>query len=389
MILLAILTYIFAILFVTQLRDNENVTDEISDFTTVHGTMWILLLEGILLDGPKDSLDVLVLYSYMLTGCFVLFIGISNFTLVNMLIGIICNVVDEVSKKSKEDAEITSLKNSLIEFLEVHDEDDDRSIKIEEFDLLMKNPIIRVILQAFGVDVSDLNSMKNNIFESPEAVEWNNVDNLNFEGDPDQVVQATATAGSTAQRLTFSKFLRTVLRLRGGNSAKVTDVVDLRDFIKQKLETHRDYMDSRLNFLETELHAFSGGATAVSKESQATLHKRSSGSNKSSQGAVCTLALNGSHAEVSPLRHEALGGDEHLVSRQNELEQRQLALEKELSRSREQLGQQLSDVQKQLNQLCSLFGDGRYPSIGFGLPHQVPREHTSNHNGAGSDDEDV
>merc|ERR1712216_651022 len=53
--------------------------------------------------------------------------------------------------------------------------------------------------------------------------------------------------------LSFGEFLRVVLRLRGGNAVRVTDMVDLREFVKKSLDTHREYMGQRLRLLEQEI----------------------------------------------------------------------------------------------------------------------------------------
>merc|ERR1712066_568403 len=86
-----------------------------------------------------------------------------------MLIGIICNVVDEVSADAKDEADVSYLKNTMLEFLECHDDDNNRAIKREEFRVLLRNPVICLILTRFGVDVDDLRSMESNFFGDTET----------------------------------------------------------------------------------------------------------------------------------------------------------------------------------------------------------------------------
>jgi hypothetical protein len=350
--------------------------------------MWILTIEGVLLDGPKDTLNILVLYSYTLTGCFLFFIAIANFTLINMLIGIICNVVDSVQQKSKEEHEQESLKNALVEFLEVHDEDCDRRLQEQEFDVMLTNGMIKNILRKFGVDVRDLKRLKKSIFELPQEAGENTgekVENKKTKAKHANTSLTIAINGDKenegeTQAMPFSTFLRTVKRLRGTNAAQVSDVVDLRDFIRAALMGLGDFMrntvgPSRPNTQGYTKHVRINEAGEASETIEPV---------DTSQSAVCTSVPDPRRADLSPLRQEAIGGNEQLASRQLQLETRQLALEAELARSREQLGGQLNDVQKQLQHLCSMVEADR--SV-YRLPNQVHSGRTASIDAA-PDDED-
>eukprot|EP00933_Yihiella_yeosuensis_P039485 TRINITY_DN3352_c2_g1_i1.p1 TRINITY_DN3352_c2_g1~~TRINITY_DN3352_c2_g1_i1.p1 ORF type:complete len:806 (+),score=130.17 TRINITY_DN3352_c2_g1_i1:105-2522(+) len=237
LILLLVLLYVFGVVFKTQSEEDEALR---SMFPTVPAAMWVLLLSGTLLDGPSGPLNDVGATSPCLAMVFIVFIFLSSFMVLNMLIGILCDVVHQVALNEKEEAAVQYLKNTLLEILECHDKDNDRQIHRDEFELLMRNPEMHYILTRFGVNVVDLISLKDVLFEDKDAaIEA-------FEGS----LCATREFGSPVppgakplRKLSFGEFLEVVLRLRGGNAAMVTDIVELREYVRQRL----DRMDIRIN----------------------------------------------------------------------------------------------------------------------------------------------
>eukprot|EP00913_Durusdinium_trenchii_P024472 g22974.t1 len=138
-------------------------------------------------------------------------------------------------------AAVAYLKNTLLEILECHDKDNDRQIHRDEFELLMRNPEMHFVLTRFGVNVADLLNLKDVLFE----------DNTEQEEDEEEDEDDTNSHGlNTARRklrkLSFQEFLEVVLRLRGGNSATVTDIVDLREYARHRVRQRFDRMDLRV-----------------------------------------------------------------------------------------------------------------------------------------------
>lgn len=226
LMLLLVLLYLFGIIFKTQAETNPTLE---SKFPGVVTSMWFLLLHGTFLDAVADEVPVLRQESTVLTALFVAFIFLSSFTILNLLIGILCEVVNSVSRKERERAAVEYLKNNLLEILEVHDKEDDRHIRKDEFELLMRNPEMHMILTNFGVDSEDLISLKDVLFDNREA---------QFEGvsDDDEAVLPEAPQAAGPQKISFAEFMELVLRLRGGNGARVRDVVDLREYVRQRMD---------------------------------------------------------------------------------------------------------------------------------------------------------
>lgn len=215
LILLLVLLFIFAVLFVSRAADNEVLGGL---FPSVPTTMWELLMHGVFLDGIGSVLNTIADESYATSMMYLFFVGFSSFTALNLLIGILCDVVSQVTAHERGEAEVAALKGSLLELLELHDKDDDRHVRKEEFDLLMKNPEVRVMLTRFGVDVTDLVALKEFLFEHRSVDAHGHV-----------IV-------NDMEKISFGAFTDIVLRLRGGNTATVKDVVELRDYIQQKCD---------------------------------------------------------------------------------------------------------------------------------------------------------
>lgn len=235
LLLLLVLLFVFGVVFKTQAKEDFPQLEEL--FPSVPATMWVLLLSGTFLDSPSVALNEVGATSGWLVALFLVFIFLSHMMVLNMLIGILCDVVHQVALNEKEEAAVAYLKNTLLEILECHDKDNDRQIHRDEFELLMRNPEMHFVLTRFGVNVADLLNLKDVLFE----------DNTEQEEDEEEDEDDTNSHGlNTARRklrkLSFQEFLEVVLRLRGGNSATVTDIVDLREYVRQRF----DRMDLRV-----------------------------------------------------------------------------------------------------------------------------------------------
>mmetsp|Transcript_45966 Transcript_45966/g.142330 ORF Transcript_45966/g.142330 Transcript_45966/m.142330 type:complete len:396 (+) Transcript_45966:1-1188(+) len=186
-------------------------------------------MHGTLLDSPAHLLiqiyEQVGLFSALL---WLVFIFISSFTVLNMLIGILCEVVAQVSQAEKEESEVAFLKNNLLDILECYDTNNDQTIGEDEFDLLMQNVELHECLMRFGTNIPGIVSLKEVLFEgrvmgtasSPEGAKMKRVPRV----------------------LTFSDFMSVVLRLRGGHNARVTDIVELREYVRH----HFDRLDTSL-----------------------------------------------------------------------------------------------------------------------------------------------
>merc|ERR1712110_974103 len=90
--------------------------------------MWTLLMDGTLLDAPGVVLNRLVHRGEFNTTVaviiFLVFILLSALTVMNMLIGILCEVVNAVAASEKEESDIAVMKNSILLELKKFDDGD-------------------------------------------------------------------------------------------------------------------------------------------------------------------------------------------------------------------------------------------------------------------------
>jgi hypothetical protein len=263
--MLIFLLFVFAIIFKTQSIDDEELSSKFPHLSTC---MYDLLLHGTLLDGPAKTFYDIEEHSPALAALFLGFIFLSSLTVLNMLIGILCDVVCNVSNNEKEEQYAMKLKQTIINLLECYDKNDDKMIGRDEFALLMQNPETRQILRRFDVDVATLLSLQESLFD-PDPTQIEQGSPGATEKDDGKMKRRSTSKEKMAQgskTLTFNEILDVILRLRGGKSATVTDVADLREFVRVRMD-HMEEMhiekQVQLDEMQEELSAVNLRLSAI------------------------------------------------------------------------------------------------------------------------------
>jgi len=211
LILLTIVIYIFSVAF-RHLTDGSSIGDKY--FPTVPFGMKALLLYGILPDQGEiaDELGAEDAF-YLVT--FLIFILMGSLTVMNMLVGVLVEVVSVVSHLEKEQLKVTTVKSKLFDMLNTSGlaADEDMVITRPDFESLLVNPNAAKVIHEVGVDPVALVEFTDHIFSD---------------------------VGKGDEGLTFESFIGWILALRGSNSATVKDVVDLRQFMIQKMSSLED-----------------------------------------------------------------------------------------------------------------------------------------------------
>lgn len=224
--LLVALLYIFAIIFKARCEDTA-----IKDmFPGIASSMWMLLLNGAFMDDLGGVIPPIYEEDWVLAVLFVLFVFLSNLTVLNMLIGVICEVANEVSQQEQQMSSAKLLKNDLNEFLVCFDMDDNNEMGIEEFEFFVRNPDVRRMLERHDIEPNILLSLKNTLFTDKEAMNE----------AKHEVVMKCLESGEDAQKLidqipilfrshTLDEMIDIILRFKGGrgNQATMLDIVDL------------------------------------------------------------------------------------------------------------------------------------------------------------------
>merc|ERR1719188_140831 len=209
MCLLVLIVYTFAIVF-TQLAKGTNLENSIcSDMLT---TMSTLLLGGILPDF-KPTTDAMAAEDIFFAAFFFMFVLLAYVTIMNMLIGVLVEVVSVVASVEKETYQVAAVKRVLQKWAPEADKNDDNMINVDEFkDMLSKDGCAKD-LNDVGVDAIALIDAADFVYRDKDT-------------------------------LTFSELLTVVLGLRGKNECKVQDIVQLRKFLHVELQRMEACLDS-------------------------------------------------------------------------------------------------------------------------------------------------
>merc|ERR1712032_1731760 len=200
--LLVIIIYIFALAF-KQLCDGTVLGEE--RFYSVGQSMRTLFLDAILPDQAaivNETGEESVGFGLLL----MVFILLGSLTVMNMLVGILVEVVSVVSSVENEQLTVNFVKQKLqtLKYSETTESSIDR-ISRHEFEKLLVRPEAAKIIQEVGVDVVGLVDFADVIFQD-------------------------------ADELSFGEFMGLILQFRGTNNATVRDIVDLRKFMTQELQ---------------------------------------------------------------------------------------------------------------------------------------------------------
>lgn len=217
LVLLFVAVYMFAIAF-RQLTDGTPLGAK--HFSTVIAAMHTLFLDGTLLDGTgqlvRDLLDeswvyVLVLY---------VFVTLAALMVMNMLIGVLCEVVSAVAAAERDSISVATVKEGITNMISRGglDTDGDNMISKAEFNAILYDQDAIRLLNSVDVDTYGLVDLSDFIFSS---------------GDDTQ----------EETQLSFEEFIDIVLSLRGSNTATVKDVVELRKIIMERFKNIEGKLD--------------------------------------------------------------------------------------------------------------------------------------------------
>lgn len=253
---LTVLLYVAAVGF-RQMTQGSDVGDEW--FTSVPASMHTLLLHGTFQDDITGIARDLQDKAPLLLIPFYMYGLLSAITLMNMLIGILCEVVSNVATdetNSRTAAKVKAVFNNLMKNCAI-DEDADGQISKAEFLGLLGNPKAVRVLETAGIDTVGLAGLADLFFEGEDGTE---------------------------NTLTHEGLMTIITDLRGTNTATVKDVVDLSKVVK----THFLAMDKKQEALEQYLRK---GKPSLSRTlTSATTNGDQSSSDIRDTGRVPTLS---------------------------------------------------------------------------------------------------
>jgi hypothetical protein len=200
LILLTSLLYVFGILFVQVARDSEH-EDLDGNYKTVPSAMMTLVLGGLIPDMAPTTY-AFAKENILFAAMFLLFVFLGFVTIMNMLIGVLVQVVGVVATVEAESNQLSEVKSILLDNPLGLKEGD--NISMQDIRLLLDDTETTTGLREIGIDTDDL-------LKHSQVV---------FKGRLD---------------LTMYDFWQLAVQHRGGNVAKVKDLLKLRQFIYSEL----------------------------------------------------------------------------------------------------------------------------------------------------------
>merc|ERR1719265_1194261 len=172
--------YVFAIIFTSQMGDADNTEPEEETaehmFGTMGDSMMSLFTHGVLGDNLSQTLQAIIDFpngeggaaGLVLLWLFFVFFAISSMTLLNMLIGVLCEVITQTAESEKDSTQVRELRMCIEDAFAMIDEDDNGRVTEEEWIKMKDNELVRRQMISLGVEPAHmdqrLNQMQSTIF---------------------------------------------------------------------------------------------------------------------------------------------------------------------------------------------------------------------------------
>jgi hypothetical protein len=218
--LLLLITYIFSIALRNLVKEGQEIEEKY--LSSVPEAMHNLLVFATLLDNLADFVFDVKAEN---TPCFILtwlYIALAALTVMNMLIGVLCEVISAVAEEEKESMMVDKVHDKFADVVKSLDKDGSGMLSWDEFQQIMDMPDAIDALESVNVDVEVMVDMAEDFFfDDGEKVD-----------------------------VSFECFMEMVLDLRGGQSASVENIMTLakrfnKKFfaVKQRIDTFDDRID--------------------------------------------------------------------------------------------------------------------------------------------------
>jgi len=219
--LLMLITYVFSIAL-RNLVPVDPAEDSIETmyFSTIPETMHNLLVYAVFLDALSDFV---INNQQQSTACFILcwlYICVAAMTVLNMLIGVLCEVIQAVAEEEKESMMVDKVNEKFFCIVRDLDKDNDGTLSWTEFEDIMEMPEAIKALESVNVDPATMVDMAEDFF-------WDDQGQAPGESVP----------------VSFDQFMDMVLDLRGGQQATVENTMSLAKRFNRKFLTLKKRLD--------------------------------------------------------------------------------------------------------------------------------------------------
>ncbi|CAK0883126.1 unnamed protein product [Prorocentrum cordatum] len=205
-ILIAVLLCTCGVLLTATSHRSEHLRERY--FGSVGHTILSLLSHGVAMDGLSELFDDLRAHHAIFeASVFAALVFLTYFGLLNMLVGVFCNVAIETRLHDKDIEEIAYLERHLEGVVKCYmDDNGDRQINGDTFQLIMQNADVLETLRACGTDVDGLLMLTEVLFPTEDSA------------------------------ITYQDFFSVIVRLRKGKPVSMSEVIGLQEFMKAKMD---------------------------------------------------------------------------------------------------------------------------------------------------------
>lgn len=220
-ILLVLILYIFCILFTDAYHEPKEPPEEETDAQAMFGTMgksaFSLFIMGTVLDDVTQMTNAIrETENYWMLSCAVVFILISSFMMLNMLIGVLVEVVGATAAGEKEKSVELNVREAIGEIFHRMDKDSNRAISRQEFLAMRKDKNVMDALSELDITGPHFNLYAELFFRQEE--------------------------NGVTPSLTYDKLVSMILRLRPGSFVSALDfaafaklITGIHDRVKERI----------------------------------------------------------------------------------------------------------------------------------------------------------
>lgn len=243
LLFIIVIIYVFGIMFTNQLGEpgfvdppDTPIPSAKHMFSDLGSSMMTLFTIGVLGDNLAQTYQALKVESLWYHWMFALFEMITGITLLNMLIGVLCQVIDESSREEEMNRQVNGLRACLFAAFEEVDTSKDGLICEEEWAQIKGSAKVRLALKELGVEDNQIDERLEQMQES-------------LFGRP---TEATNEDPDARQGLCFEEFVEKVVDLRWDTPASALDIEMLKATIANEdkaLKRKLDGLEARLGRL--------------------------------------------------------------------------------------------------------------------------------------------
>lgn len=272
LIFLILVMYVFAIVFTGTLTDKEkyprtpycskeiaaglNETDDcLPDgefgelaqdlFATMGDSLMSLFTRGVLGDNLDETVDAIMEQSIPLMWAFFIFLIITFATLLNMLIGVVCEVISDAAAEEEEGEKVNTLSEVFQETFTAIDENMDGRVTMDEWKKIKSNDKVRKSLAGIGIEddrmEERLDQMSKMLFDGEDAEE-EELGKPGFAGTSSM----TSTQTSGRNGLSVDELIQKVINIRPDQNASALDL----ELLRAQVAKDQDLFKKRLRRIE-------------------------------------------------------------------------------------------------------------------------------------------